>query len=151
MENFIGINIGSVSINVVSSDENHNIKTMKHNHQGNPQEVLQQIISREFNQSENYFEISGPFGSISEIKAIENEMELPNRGKDDVEEQNHRNADRWNVAFHGNHGTGPGCSGTDNGIRHAAEYGDGIRNGAGVILHEPRCTQTADHPQETGP
>jgi predicted CoA-substrate-specific enzyme activase len=67
----VGVNIGSVSVNVVSVDNNSKVKTIKEPHLGKPQEVLDQIIKKNFSNNECYYNVSGSFGEISEIVAVE--------------------------------------------------------------------------------
>ncbi|MHA1778799.1 MAG: hypothetical protein ACTSYN_04415, partial [Candidatus Heimdallarchaeaceae archaeon] len=68
--NYVGINIGSVSVNVVSIN-NGKVTTIKVAHKGDPVKTLNSIIEQHFSEKKNYFCISGSFGDISEIKAIE--------------------------------------------------------------------------------
>ncbi len=68
---YVGINIGSVSVNVVSVDENMNFQTYKQPHLGKPKEVLDQIIEKNINGKDCYYNVSGSFGEISEIVAVE--------------------------------------------------------------------------------
>lgn len=80
---YIGVNIGAVSVNMAWIEDNGSIYTEKKPHQGNPQHILNDIIdSKNLNNpnSTSYFEVSGNFGDISEIKAIEkgiSEIETP--------------------------------------------------------------------------
>ncbi len=67
----MGVNIGSVSVNVVSVDENMNVQTYKQPHLGKPKEVLDQIIEKNINGNNCYYNVSGSFGEISEIVAVE--------------------------------------------------------------------------------
>lgn len=69
-ERFIGINIGSVSVNVVSLYDKK-IEIFKRNHYGKPKDTLNKVLS-DNNIQKGYFDISGSFGTeISEIAAIE--------------------------------------------------------------------------------
>lgn len=80
---YVGINIGAVSVNVVWKDKNGTYFSKKQGHLGNPQMILNDIlISNQLihNNSNSYFEVSGTFGEISEIKAIE-------RGVQQIEQQ----------------------------------------------------------------
>ena len=70
-EKFVGVNIGSVSVNVVSIDNNGKKQILKKPHLGKPQETLNKIISEEIKCSSCYYDVSGSFGEISEIVAIE--------------------------------------------------------------------------------
>ncbi len=81
--NCVGINIGAVSVNVAWIDKEGYIHSKKQAHLGKPQVVLNSIL--ETNQLINshipsYFEISGTFGEISEVQAIE-------RGVQEISEQ----------------------------------------------------------------
>ena len=67
----VGVNIGSVSVNIVSVSENSKVKTFKQPHLGKPQEVLDQIIEKNFSNKDCYYNVSGSFGDISEIVAVE--------------------------------------------------------------------------------
>ncbi len=69
--NIIGINIGSVSVNVVGFQNGNQTIHVKEAHKGNPQQSLKQILHRNFSSSQNYYGISGTFGSITEVKSIE--------------------------------------------------------------------------------
>ena len=71
---YVGINIGAISVNVVWKEKNGTFFSKKKSHLGNPQMILNDIlISNQLlhNDSTSYFEVSGTFGEISEIKAIE--------------------------------------------------------------------------------
>jgi predicted CoA-substrate-specific enzyme activase len=67
---YIGINIGSVSVNYVSIDSENNINIVKKQHLGKPEEVLNSINKANAT-SNNYFGVSGSFGDVSEIVAVE--------------------------------------------------------------------------------
>ncbi len=69
--NYVGINIGSISVNVVSIDEKGKLTIVKQPHLGRPQEVLNKIIQDNNGSNNSYFNVSGSFGEISEIVAIE--------------------------------------------------------------------------------
>jgi activator of 2-hydroxyglutaryl-CoA dehydratase len=68
---YIGINIGSVSVNVVSSDDFGSISCMKKSHLGNPKKVLKEILDQYKNIDEVFYGVSGTLGDITEITAIE--------------------------------------------------------------------------------
>lgn len=68
---FVGINIGSVSVNVVSFDKNKNFKQFKRSHKGNPQAILQETIAKDLSDKKVFYGISGTFGNLTEVKAIE--------------------------------------------------------------------------------
>ncbi|MHA1854805.1 MAG: acyl-CoA dehydratase activase [Promethearchaeota archaeon] len=74
-DKFYGINIGSVSVNVVITDNFGTFSYVKRPHLGNPQNVLKNILKEHKNIQKNgnktYYGISGTFGNISEISAIE--------------------------------------------------------------------------------
>ncbi|TET81419.1 MAG: hypothetical protein E3J43_00810, partial [Candidatus Heimdallarchaeota archaeon] len=68
---YVGVNIGSVSVNVVSVNENMNVQTYKQPHLGKPKEVLDQIIEQNIDGNDCFYNVSGSFGEISEIVAVE--------------------------------------------------------------------------------
>ena len=68
---FIGINIGSVSVNVVISDDFGSITFEKYPHLGNPQKLLEEILDRHKNAEKTFYGVSGTFGDITEINSIE--------------------------------------------------------------------------------
>ncbi|MHA1685977.1 MAG: acyl-CoA dehydratase activase [Candidatus Heimdallarchaeaceae archaeon] len=70
---FIGVNIGSVSVNVVACDENGNLWLRKEAHSGKPAETLDKILAEVYNNPNvvAYYSVAGSFGEISEIAAIE--------------------------------------------------------------------------------
>ncbi|QEE14272.1 acyl-CoA dehydratase activase [Promethearchaeum syntrophicum] len=70
-QNYIGINIGSVSVNVVISDNFGTFKCEKKAHFGNPQQILKEILEKYENGDQKFFGVSGTFGIVSEITAIE--------------------------------------------------------------------------------
>jgi len=55
----------------VSIDNHNTIQRIKKPHQGNPQDVLKDIISSNFLVGTNFYGVCGSFGDISEIEAIE--------------------------------------------------------------------------------
>ena len=67
---YIGINIGSVSVNVTSIDDEGKIINFKQSHLGNPKEILDEIL-KDFNPEQCYYDVSGSFGDLSEIVAVE--------------------------------------------------------------------------------
>ncbi|WP_457559765.1 acyl-CoA dehydratase activase [Candidatus Harpocratesius sp.] len=86
-DKYVGINIGAVSVNVVWKEENGTFVSKKQGHFGNPQMILNDIlISNQLlnNNSTSYFEVSGTFGEISEIKAIERGIQQINQQLDAV-------------------------------------------------------------------
>jgi len=68
---YFGINIGSVSVNVVISDDFGDITCEKRSHLGNPQKILKEILDPYKNTEKTFFGVSGTFGDITEINAIE--------------------------------------------------------------------------------
>ncbi|NHJ46570.1 MAG: hypothetical protein FK733_02165 [Asgard group archaeon] len=68
---YIGINIGSVSVNYVSIDSDNNIKIVKEQHLGKPEEILNNINQENNNSSDTFYGVSGSFGDVSEIVAVE--------------------------------------------------------------------------------
>ncbi|MHA1200661.1 MAG: hypothetical protein ACTSQF_15185 [Candidatus Heimdallarchaeaceae archaeon] len=68
---YIGVNIGSVSVNLVRLDEKGNYTIAKESHVSKPQEVLEKLIKENSNSGKTFFSISGSFGEISEIIAVE--------------------------------------------------------------------------------
>ncbi|TFH29683.1 MAG: activase, partial [Promethearchaeota archaeon] len=75
---YVGLNIGSISVNVVWTEEDGNFKVAKQSHLGNPQGVLATIL-HEAQLDENakpvFYEVCGTFGSRSEIAAIERALQ----------------------------------------------------------------------------
>ncbi|MBN2155357.1 MAG: hypothetical protein JW776_04895 [Candidatus Lokiarchaeota archaeon] len=78
---YIGVNIGSVSVNVVSIDSQNNVRLTKKPHQGKPQEILTTILSQAYpeNSQKNYYGVCGSFGDISEIESIERAISEENK------------------------------------------------------------------------
>ena len=68
---YIGINIGSVSVNVVVSDDFGTISCVKKPHLGNPQRILNEILDPYKNKEKIFYGVSGTFGDITEINSIE--------------------------------------------------------------------------------
>jgi len=68
---YIGINIGSVSVNVVISDDFGSISCEKKPHLGNPQKLLKEILDPYKNSEKIFYGVSGTFGDITEINSIE--------------------------------------------------------------------------------
>lgn len=68
---YVGVNIGSVSVNLVSVDEEGNYSKVKQQHLGNPKEVLDNIVKEELLSENCYYDVSGSFGDLSEIVAVE--------------------------------------------------------------------------------
>ncbi|MGC9781594.1 MAG: hypothetical protein HZR80_20310 [Candidatus Heimdallarchaeota archaeon] len=68
---YVGVNIGSISINLVSVDEDGNYTIAKESHIGKPQEVLDKLIKENINSGKTFYGICGSFGDISEIVAVE--------------------------------------------------------------------------------
>jgi len=70
-DKFVGVNIGSVSVNVVSIDESGHKIIVKRPHLGKPEETLEKILSDELKCNKCYYDVSGSFGEISEVVAVE--------------------------------------------------------------------------------
>ena len=70
-QKYIGINIGSVSVNVVISDDFGSLTSEKKSHLGNPQKILKGILDPYKNEEKDFYGVSGTFGDITEINAIE--------------------------------------------------------------------------------
>jgi predicted CoA-substrate-specific enzyme activase len=68
---YIGANVGSVSVNLVYIDDEGNIATFKRPHLGNPKQVLNVLLEEKIGKKDNYYGVSGSFGDISEIVAVE--------------------------------------------------------------------------------
>ena len=68
---YIGVNIGSVSVNLVSLDEKGKASIAKQPHLGKPEEILKEMIKKQDISEKRFFDVSGSFGEISEIVAIE--------------------------------------------------------------------------------
>ena len=69
---YVGINIGSVSVNVVISDGYGELESIKEPHLGNPQKALADILDKNVTAEESFYEVSGNFGeSVSDNTAIE--------------------------------------------------------------------------------
>ncbi|MHA1408268.1 MAG: BadF/BadG/BcrA/BcrD ATPase family protein [Candidatus Heimdallarchaeaceae archaeon] len=71
LANYVGINIGSISVNLVHIDDKNHVYIKKETHFGKPEEVLEDLISKELENSECFYGISGSFGEISEIAVVE--------------------------------------------------------------------------------
>ncbi len=67
----VGINIGSVSVNLVYVNDEGNHTIIKKQHLGNPQEILDSIIKDNLKGKVCNYGVSGSFGDISEIVAVE--------------------------------------------------------------------------------
>lgn len=67
----VGVNIGSVSVNLVYVDAKGNFTKFKRPHLGKPIDVLNQIIEENLSSKKCYFGVSGSFGDLSEIVAVE--------------------------------------------------------------------------------
>lgn len=68
---YVGVNIGSVSVNLVYVDAKGNFTKFKRPHLGKPIDVLNQIIEENLSSKKCYFGVSGSFGDLSEIVAVE--------------------------------------------------------------------------------
>ena len=68
---YVGVNIGSVSVNLVYVDAKGNFTKFKRPHLGKPIDVLNQIIEENLSSKKCYFGASGSFGDLSEIVAVE--------------------------------------------------------------------------------
>ncbi|MBY9001738.1 MAG: hypothetical protein KGD64_12545, partial [Candidatus Heimdallarchaeota archaeon] len=66
-----GVNIGSVSVNFVNIDDENNINIIKRPHLGNPSEVLDEILAENKSLKECFYKVSGSFGDVSEVVAVE--------------------------------------------------------------------------------
>ncbi len=81
---YFGVNMGSVSVNVVISDGYGEMKIIKQPHLGNPQKVLFEILSNEKKSEEAFFEVCGTFGErVSDNMAIESGL-LSSQKKYDI-------------------------------------------------------------------
>jgi len=58
-DKFVGVNIGSVSVNVVSTDSSGNKQIVKRPHLGKPKETLDEILQKEVQCSTCYYDVSG--------------------------------------------------------------------------------------------
>ncbi|NPD88896.1 MAG: hypothetical protein HGN29_09225 [Asgard group archaeon] len=68
---YVGVNIGSVSVNLVSVDDEGNYFQVKEQHLGNPMDVLDKVVKEKLNSETFYYNVSGSFGELSEIVAVE--------------------------------------------------------------------------------
>lgn len=70
---YLGVNIGSVSVNLVGIDDKGQIIIRKEAHDGKPTEKLQEILNALpiRPESKKYYTVVGSFGEVSEIAAIE--------------------------------------------------------------------------------
>ena len=68
---YVGVNIGSVSVNLVRVDEEGKYTIAKESHVGKPQEVLDKLLKANSNPGKTFYGVSGSFGEISEIIAVE--------------------------------------------------------------------------------
>ncbi|MCK5409534.1 MAG: activase, partial [Candidatus Heimdallarchaeota archaeon] len=68
---YVGVNIGSVSVNFVNIDDENNINTIKRPHLGKPSEVLDEILAENKSLKECFYRVSGSFGDVSEVVAVE--------------------------------------------------------------------------------
>ncbi|MHA1585890.1 MAG: acyl-CoA dehydratase activase, partial [Candidatus Heimdallarchaeota archaeon] len=68
---YVGVNIGSVSVNLVSIDEKGKYTIAKESHIGKPQEILDKLLKENSNSGKTFYGVSGSFGEISEIIAVE--------------------------------------------------------------------------------
>ncbi|MHA1585114.1 MAG: acyl-CoA dehydratase activase [Promethearchaeota archaeon] len=86
----IGINIGSVSVNVVFLDGEGRFSSVKQAHLGNPQKFLSDLLNKnekaEYNNENilNFYGVCGTFGSISDILAVERGLKASNKQYDIV-------------------------------------------------------------------
>ncbi len=75
---YVGLNIGSISVNVVWTEQDGNFRTEKRNHLGNPQGVLAKILHDNNLDTKSmpiFYDVCGTFGSKSEIVAIERALQ----------------------------------------------------------------------------
>jgi predicted CoA-substrate-specific enzyme activase len=70
-QRYVGINIGSVSVNFVNIDDEDNINIIKRPHLGKPSEVLDEILAENKSLKECFYNVSGSFGDVSEVVAVE--------------------------------------------------------------------------------
>lgn len=84
ISHYIGINIGSVSVNVVSSDGFGTIRGIKKPHFGNPQHLLKQILQEEGLDKNSFFGVCGTFGNMSEITALQSGLNSLKKNYDAV-------------------------------------------------------------------
>ncbi|MHA1156311.1 MAG: acyl-CoA dehydratase activase, partial [Candidatus Heimdallarchaeota archaeon] len=68
---YIGANVGSVSVNLVYIDDDGSVATFKRPHLGNPKQVLNFLLEEKIGKKDNFYGISGSFGDISEIVAVD--------------------------------------------------------------------------------
>ncbi len=68
---YVGINIGSVSVNFVNINDEGNINIIKRPHLGRPSEVLDEILAENKSLKECFYRVSGSFGDVSEVVAVE--------------------------------------------------------------------------------
>jgi len=70
-ECYVGINIGSVSVNFVNIDDENNINIIKRPHLGNPSEILNEILAENKPLEKSFYQVNGSFGDVSEVVAVE--------------------------------------------------------------------------------
>ncbi len=68
---YVGVNIGSVSVNFVNIDDENNINIIKRPHLGNPSEVLDAILAENKPLEKCFYQVNGSFGDVSEVVAVE--------------------------------------------------------------------------------
>ncbi len=71
---YVGINIGSVSVNLVCINEKGKHTIAKESHVGKPQEILDKLLKENSNSGKTFYKVCGSFGEISEIVAVERGM-----------------------------------------------------------------------------
>jgi activator of 2-hydroxyglutaryl-CoA dehydratase len=81
---YTGINIGSVSVNLVIIDDAESITSFKKAHQGRPREVLEELLAKHTSGKNNFYSITGSFGTIPETKAIERALQSYNEHFDAI-------------------------------------------------------------------
>ena len=75
---YVGINIGSISVNIVWTEKDGSFKAEKQSHLGNPQGVMAEILhdaQLDGNAKPIFFEVCGTSGKESEIVAIERALQ----------------------------------------------------------------------------
>jgi activator of 2-hydroxyglutaryl-CoA dehydratase len=79
---YIGVNIGSVSVNLVRIDDSGAIATYKKSHLGRPREVLNELLDEHLAGENHFYSVSGSFGDVSEITSIERAVQSYNEQYD---------------------------------------------------------------------
>jgi len=58
-------------VNLVYIDDDGSVATFKRPHLGNPKQVLNLLLEEKIGKKDNFYGVSGSFGDISEIVAVE--------------------------------------------------------------------------------